>query len=219
MALIARLYEWDWNRADREFKRAIELNPNYPLAHHWYGLFLGEMNRSDEAIAEEQHALQLDPLSVPIVSDLGRVYFYARRYDESEQEFLKAQDRLMGAAMGDFPALMKILYEQTGRADKLIPFTGNHELQQALRQGGVRAYWREQLKRSWPDAAWVGTSFFHKAELFARLGQNDRAIEALDAAYKTHNHLMTQLKVNPAFDNLRSDARFAELLRRMNLDN
>lgn len=219
MALIAHLYEWDWDRADREFKRAIELNPNYPLAHHWYGLFLGEMNHPDEAIAEEQRALQLDPLSVPIVSDLGRVYFYARRYDESEQEFLKAQDRLMGAPMGDLPALMKILYEQTGRADKLILFADDHELQQALRQGGVRAYWREQLKRSWPHAAWTETSFFVKAQLLARLGETDRAFGALDAAYKTHNHLMTQLKVNPAFDNLRGDARFAELLRRMNLDN
>lgn len=219
MALIAWLYEWDWERADREFKRAIELNPNYPLAHHWYGLFLGEMNRPAEAIAEEERALQLDPLSVPIVSDLGRVYFYARRYDESEQEFLKAGERLMGAPSGDFLDLMKILYEQTGRTDGLIDINyADHQLQQALKQGGVRAYWRAQLNRSWPKAAWVETSFFRKAELFARLGQNDSAIEALDAAYKTHNHLMTQLKVNPAFDGLRGDARFVEILRRMNLD-
>jgi eukaryotic-like serine/threonine-protein kinase len=220
MALIAHLYEWDWDRADREFKRAIELNPNYPLAHHWYGLFLGEMNRPDEAIAEEQRALQLDPLSVPIVSDLGRVYFYARRYDESEQEFLKAQDRLMGARMGDFLPVMKILYEQTGRADKLTLFADDHELKQALRQGGMRAYWRELLKRHWSyTPRWAEASFFGNAELLARLGENDRAIGALDAAYKTHNHLMTQLKVNPAFDNLRGDARFAEILRRMKLDN
>jgi hypothetical protein len=123
----------------------------------------------------------------------------------------------MGAPMGDFTALMQILYEQTGRADKLLLLTDDHELQQALRAGGVRAYWREQLKRSWPHAAWVETSFFLKAQLLARLGENDRAIGALDAAYKTHNHLMTQLKVNPAFDGLRSDPRFIELLRRMNL--
>src|SRR6266571_2530703 len=113
MALIVWLYDWDWEGADREFKQAIALNPSYPLAHHWYGLFLGEMNRPDEAIAEEQRALQLDPLSVPIVSDLGRVYFFARRYDESEQTYLKAGDRLMGAHMGDFDANLGELYEQT----------------------------------------------------------------------------------------------------------
>jgi TolB-like protein/Tfp pilus assembly protein PilF len=218
MAFIAWLYEWNWDRADREFKRAIELNPNYPLAHHWYGLFLGEMNHPDEAIAEEQRALQLDPLSVPIVSDLGRVYFFARRYDESEQEFLKARDRLMGVPMGDFVACLSILYEQTGRAD-MREFTGeiDHQLKRALRQGGVRAYWREQLKRSWINSAWPEASSFGKAELLARLGQNDRAIDALDAAYKTHNHLMTQLRVNPAFDGLRSDPRFIQMLRRVNL--
>ncbi len=225
MALIRWLYDWDWDAADREFKRAIELNPNYPLAHHWYGLFLGEMNHPDAAIAEEQRALQLDPLSIPIVSDLGRVYFFARRYDESEQTYLKAGDRLMGAHMGDFDANLGELYEQTGKKDKLIelrnPF---RELQLALVRGGMPAYWHEQLarvKRSSPPAwrSWgIWNIPYARAVFLARLGENERALDNLELAYKTHIHLMTQLKVNPAFDGLRSDPRFLKLLRQMNLD-
>jgi len=227
-ALIVWLYDWDWYGADREFKRAIELNPNYPLAHHWYGLFLGEMGQGDAAIAEERRALQLDPLSVPILSDLGRVYFFARRYDESLEQFTKARDRLMGARLGDFAANFANLLEQMGKTDELANLRfGDPPLQAALWQGGLNGYWHVQLQRAkqpgWANyylsakqPGWANS--YLRAEALARLGKNELAIENLEQAYKTHNHLMTQLKVNPAFDGLRSNPRFGELLRLMKLD-
>src|SRR5437762_3748518 len=214
-ALIIWLYDWDWERADREFKRAIELNPNYPLAHHWYGLFLGEMNHGDAAIAEEQRALQLDPLSIPILSDLGRVYFFARRYDESLEQFTKANDRLMGARMGDFGPNFADLLAQTGNANELADMKlADPPLQAAIWRGGMNGYWHELLNRA-RTPGWANP--YLRAEALARLGKNGLAIENLEQAYETHNHLMTQLKVNPAFDGLRSDPRFQELLTRMKL--
>lgn len=216
-ALILWLYDWDWNGADREFKRAIELNPNYPLAHHWYGLFLGEMDHRDAAIAEVERALQLDPLSVPIINDLGRVYFYARRYNEAYEHFRKAADRLMGARMGDHSELLAALLEQTGRKDELAAFYDIYDpgLHSAIIRGGLKGYWRERLRRTNGELALH--SHYERAEMLARLGKNELAIENLEAAYKTHNHQMTQLKVNPAFDWLRSDPRFIALLHRMKL--
>jgi len=221
MALIRWLYDWDWAAADREFKRAIELDPGYPLAHHWYGLFLGEMNHPDEAIAEEKRALQLDPLSAPIMADLARVYHFARRYDESLEQFKKTNDQLMGAATGDVKSNLGDLYQQMGNTTELaVLYYPDREMLLALERGGMRAFWLqglERLQRSWRSTGWLGSTPYFKAELLARLHENDRAIESLNQAYKTRNHLMTQLKVNPAFDGLRSDPRFIELLRRMSL--
>jgi serine/threonine protein kinase/TolB-like protein len=213
LALVKWLYEWDWAGAESEFRRAIELNPRYVLAHQWYGLFLGEMGRFDEAVAEEHRALQLDPLSVPVIANLGRVYFFARRYDKSLEQFKLAGT--MGVSFGDLPVNTLDVFEQKGMVDELIPMQDNPALKQALATGDMKTYWRKKLelldKHDW-------TCLYDEAVLLARLGENDRAAEQLNRAYDSRDHLMTQLKVNPAFDGLRADPHFIALLRRMNLD-
>lgn len=82
-------FDWDWPETEKEFRRALDLNPNYPTAHHWYGIYLGRMGRFEESVAELNHAQQLDPLALAIGNSLGLTYYQARQYDQSERQFQK----------------------------------------------------------------------------------------------------------------------------------
>jgi serine/threonine protein kinase/Tfp pilus assembly protein PilF len=214
LAMTTWLYDWDWDAADREFRRSIELNPNYPTAHHWYGLYLGEMGRADESIAEEKRALSLDPMSVPIYADLGRAYFYARRYDESLAQYRKAIE--LNPDWDAFYAELGTLYEQMGMVDEYVRLVNDDVLRRAFTAHGIRGYWgksRELIEAQQP----AFNTHYGRAEVYARLGDKDKAFKELSGAFDARDHLITQLKVNPVLDSLRSDARFAELMSRMNL--
>jgi TolB-like protein len=216
LALVHWLYDWDWAAADREFRRAIELNPGYVTAHHWRGLFLGEMGRFDEAEAEMQKALERDPISAPVYADYGRVLYWARRYDEALEKYRDASE--MSASFGAMKLERNQLYEQAGRldewADSLEKDGGfDAETREAFRVHGLRGYWRVLYRRMVKHPE--GSS--DRAEVFARFGDKERALADLAYAIKTRDHRMTQLKVNPAYDPLRSDPQFLELLRRMKL--
>ena len=215
LAFIHWLYDWDWAAADREFRKAIELKPSYVLAHHWRGLFLGEMGHFNEAEAELQKALEYDPLSAPVYSDYGRVLYWARRYDEALEKYRRASD--MNPSFGSMGLERELLYEQMGRFDDWeasVELGGDAETREAYRKHGRRGLWRVWNQR----LARLPGANYACAEMLARLGDNDRALANLAYAIKMReDHRVTQLKVNPIFDPLRSDSRFAELLLRMNL--
>jgi tetratricopeptide (TPR) repeat protein len=187
------------------------------MAHHWRGLFLGEMGRFDEAEAEMQKALELDPVSAPIYSDYGRVLYWARRYDEALEKYRRASE--MNPSYGSVQLELEFLYEQMGRIDdwaQLVEQGGGFDAQtrKAYRTHGYRGVWRVWYRRN----AKQPEGSFTRAETCARMGDRDQALE--DIAYaikKRDDHRVTQLKVNLIFDPLRSDPRFTELLRHMNL--
>ena len=214
LAMVHWKYDWDWPGADQEFRRAIELNPDYALAHHWYGLFLGEQKRSEEAIAEEQRALQLDPFSISTLGDLAWVYKYARRYREALEQLKKAEE--LGPPVGDLPTTRVRIYEDAGMVDELMGAMGDASLKEALSEHGMKGYWQRllQIEMRRPTT-WQ--SYYYRAELFSRIGNKDRAIEQLNLAYQVREQQMSSLKVSSDLDNLRSDPRFKELLQRMNL--
>lgn len=216
LALVHWLYDWDWTAADYEFRKAIELKPSYVLAHHWRGLFLGEMGRFSEAEAELQKALEYDPFSAPIYSDYGRVLYWARRYDEAREKYRRALD--MNPYFGSMRIELEALYEQMGRVDDWAALVGGFdaETRQAFRAHGFKGYWSVWYRRKLNRREWGRGN--DNAELFARMGDKDRALEDLAFAMKVHDHRMTQIKVNPILDFLRSDPRFVELLRQMNLN-
>ena len=218
LALVHWLYDWDWAAAEREFRKAIELKPGYVLAHHWRGLFLGEMGRFSEAEAELQKALEYDPLSPPIYSDYGRVLYWARRYDEALEKYRRAAD--LNPDFGSMRLERELLYEEMGRVydweasiDQSWGFDA--ETRKAFRTHGLSGYWSVWYRRRLKHPEWPRGS--DTAELFARVGDKDRAFADLALAIEQRDHRMTQLRVNPILDPLRSDPRFAELLRRMNL--
>jgi TolB-like protein/Flp pilus assembly protein TadD len=221
LGAIKWLYDWDWAEADQQFRHAVEINPNSAAVHHWYGLYLAEMGRFDEAVAIEKRSVQLDPLSVIINADLGRVLYYARRYDESIEQFQKAieLDSPKGATAFD----ITFVYEQKGMTNEWFSAMEqfgsieSHELRTAYMKDGYKGFFRKRTEMF--EQQGRSKHFFGRAEDYARIAETDKALEMLNRAFEAREHGMAQIKVNPVLDPLRSDPRFADLLRRMNFEN
>lgn len=217
LAIIHYLYDWDWEAANREFRKAIELNPRYVTARQWRGLLLGGMGRFDEAEAEMQKALDLDPILAPVYADYGKVLYLARRYDEALEKYLKATE--ISPSFGGMECERELVYEQMRRLDDWAASREKRgkmdaERREAYRRQGFKGFWTVDYQRAVKNPQ---NRSYHLAELFARMGDKDRAFENLEYAISIRDHAITDLKVNPLFDPLHSDPRFEELLRQMKL--
>jgi TolB-like protein/DNA-binding winged helix-turn-helix (wHTH) protein/Tfp pilus assembly protein PilF len=226
LALITENYDWDWQTAEKEYQRAIQLNPNYATAHHWYAEYLSFLGRFDEAFRESERARQLDPLSLIIAADNGAILYFSRQYDraivqfravlEMEPNFPRAHALVFAyAEKGLFAEALNDI-EKWRRVDD-SPFTwaaqayvyGRWGQQEQARRALKRF---EELNRSQQrDSAAI-------AWAYAATGNKDQAFALLEKAYSQHSNALTTLKVEPAYDPLRSDPRFQELLRRVRLD-
>jgi TolB-like protein len=225
LALIAQNYDWDWQTADQEFRRAIELDPNYATGHHWYAEHLAFEGRFDEAFAEMQRALQLDPLSLIMKSDLGVFYYFARQYDRAIaqlHEVIEMEPTFSRAHMIVFP------YLETGRADEALAdieerkkaganfWLLSQEGQVYARTNRVELAQRalEEAKKSSPKESTDPMVF---VGAYVALKDDNRALAYLNEAVAQHSPGLTSLKVDPMFDPLRSDARFQAILSRVGL--
>jgi TolB-like protein/DNA-binding winged helix-turn-helix (wHTH) protein len=228
-------YEFDFPGAEKEFLKAIELNPNSAYAHLSYGnCYLLPMGRVQDAITESRKALELDPLSVPINNVMGKTYYYAGDYEASYRQFQHTitMDPTFPLAHLDFFELLTTMgrYEQgiqeyqTGHLLRgSSPDDAAAEaaaLLTAFKRGGGTGLWRRFLERSL-KARERGDSRVYASEvasLYAAVGDKDKAFEWLDKAYEERDgQAITLLKCDPDYKNLRSDPRFAALLRRMGL--
>ncbi len=227
LALACFEYDWDWPACEKEYKRAIELNPNYATAHQWYFAFLFAMNRHAEAMGEIQRAQQLDPLSPIISGAMADQYFYARQYQEAIRRF-----RSTVALFPEFAPAYQALgaaYVVNGRyqeaivaLQKLRSLSGASAaevaaLGQAYAKGGMRGYYLWELRRLKEESKHRYVRAWTFALVLAGLGEKDQALSYLEKAYEDRDYLLTTLQDEPRFDPLRSDPRFLELLRRMNL--
>ena len=227
MGYIMSRFDWNWEEAEREFKRAIELDPAYTTAHQWYALHLITLGRNAEAISEIKRAQTLDPASLVLTTDTALVLFYARRYDEAIQECRKALSidssfglahRTLGAiyaasgmyrkAIAEFELATKLLgrdpwiVAEIGRSYALM---GDHKKALA------------QLNELWELSGhqFVSPSAF--ALLSAALQETrDESFQWLEKEYEQHSNLAT-LTVHPGFDPIRQDPRFEDLLKRIGL--
>ena len=118
LGLLAMNIDWDWTKAEHEFRRAIELNPNYATAHQWYGEFLADMGRFDEGITEIERAQMLDPLSIIITSDVGKVYYIARRYEKAIEQFNRALE--LEPEFAQARGLLGLTYSAQGRYEPAL---------------------------------------------------------------------------------------------------
>lgn len=234
LAAIKNWYDFDWRGAEMEFRRAIELSPNYPTAHHWYGELLANLGRFDESIAEYQRALELDPLSLAISSDLGMIYYHARRYDSAVEHLKKAIEMDPNYVRTHFylaqvyeekemfeEALAELEKGNLLEGDASSEFTrGKVAIRNALRSSGARGYWRTRLdivkEEHRKKRIYLTGHSTVMAILHARVGERDQAFEWFEKVYEDREPSLLWLKVAPDCDNLRSDSRFKDLLRRVN---
>jgi serine/threonine protein kinase/Tfp pilus assembly protein PilF len=225
LAFIQADYDWDWAGAERESQRAIELNPGYARAHMVYGYLLYRLGRFEEGIAEEKRAVELDPLSLLHNRVLGQAFFEARQYDNAIEQYRKTLEldpnftgghQLLGEAY-----LQKSMYKEgIAEIEKELVISPNSpaalaQLGYGYALEGKRAEAQKVLDQLNERSKQRYVSPANRAFIYAGLGDKDRAFEWLEKGYAERS--VGAIKVNPAYDPLRSDPRFADLLRRMNL--
>ena len=221
-------YDWNWAAAEKEYRRAIELNPSYSFARQQYGLRLVATGRVEEGLAEIRKALDLDPYSYIVNVALGWGNYMARRYDEAIRQY-----RVTIEMFPDVSAPREELantYEAKGEHEKsfrtyrgwarVAGFASDTiaALDRAYATGGMRAYWRKRLEQEIREETETGNVWtYRRATLHARVGEREEAFRWLEKAYSERNNRLVFLGVEPAFDGLRSDRRFNDLLRRVGL--
>ena len=239
--------DWDWAGAEKEFKRAIELDPNYSEAHHAYALYLSAAGRHTEALAEITRAQDLDPLTLPLKVNIGITYLHARQYDGAIEQFRNALD--LNPDNPGVHTCLGVAYVYKRMYEK-----GIEEFQQviALSESGLRsqanAAWVYALSgkaggdpRKKANLAWAyamsgkrdsairilnelrgpskqeSPASFSIASIYAAFGEKDQALEWLQRVYEDHAWVILYINCYPEFDSLRSDARFQDLTRRIGL--
>jgi TolB-like protein/Tfp pilus assembly protein PilF len=220
-------YEWDWAGAETEFKRAIELNPNYAEAHHIYSHYLLERGRVAESLAESKWNLELDPLSTATNLHLGWHYLYARQYDQAIEQERKTLEMDPNYARAHL--YLAQAYEQKQMFDDAVAeylkariLDGGSpeevaELKAAFARSGIRAYWQKALELLLKSSKSKRVAPYNIAAHYSRLGDNEKALEMLEKAYAEHSTAMIGLNLEFEFDGLRSDPRFKDLVRRVGL--
>ncbi len=225
LALILNSYDWDWAGAEQHYRRAIELNPNAPSPHQWLGeMLLGLGGRLDEGLAECRRAVELDPLSLIANDVLGMSLNYARRYDAAIVQLQKTLE--LDPAFGAANFHLFETYADQGMYGEAVaaylkqmtvygePPSENEAAQAAFARGSWRGFLRHRTARLEKQPKVYATDI---ASLYARLGEEDKAFAWLRKAYEERNEALVFLPVNPGYDSLRSDPRFADLMRKVGL--
>jgi TolB-like protein/Tfp pilus assembly protein PilF len=228
LALLSEVYGWDWQTAESEYRRAIQLDPNYATAHHWYAECLGFQGRFDEAFEEMERARQLDPLSLIIAADKGALLYFSRQYERAIEQF-----RVVSEMQPNFPRVHAVIfaYVEKGRFrdalddiqawrrfDPDTPWTWAAEAyvlgrsgQQAAAQQALAKLVHSKHHEQFHPRMFVAA--------YAATGDKEHALVWLEKAYAEHSSTLADLKVDPVYDPLRSDPRFQNLLRRVGLEN
>ena len=232
LAAARQEYEWKWEEAEREFKRAIELNPSYAWGHCGYGLFLGHVGRFDEAIEASNRAQELDPFSARIHMYASEEYLFARQYDlaiEAAERAIEIDPSFPGGySFRGYAEAEKGMYEKAiadfQEADKLIGFQvylGRIGYVHAISgktseaNGILDQLKSHSFQRSTEDP---GIQFHRIAYVHIGLGNNKLALDLLEKALEDHSPSMTHLKSEPIFTRVREEPRYRALLKKMGLD-
>jgi tetratricopeptide (TPR) repeat protein len=220
-----RLYEWDWSGSQREFRRALELRPNYATAHHWYAHYLAAVRRVDEAVAEMKRARELDPFGITVNIWLATTLYYSRQYDQAIQQYRRTLELYpdwweLHKGIGDCYSQKGQVTEAVGEWQKTLQLEGEDQLADSLRQayasGGYIGYLQERLHHLTASAHTKPAAPLEFAYTYARLGEKEHALEWLERSYNERDPWL-YVKAEPILDGLRAEQRFKDLLRRMGL--
>ena len=222
LARVLQIYDWNWTEAEKEYKRGMELDPRYALAHQWYGGYLERLGRMDESIAERKVAVELDPLSASPNFELGLAYFFTKDYARAIQQLQRALELEPG-----FPAAFQMLliaYSLNGQLDVALAKIQEASEDISLSSAGQIYAWagrRDDAMRVFEKLelrsrqGYISATAF--AFIYAALGDNDKAIDYLEKGYEERAFQMQFLKIDPRWDKLRDDPRFQELLKKIGL--
>ncbi len=228
LAHILTNYDWNWSAAEKEFKRSIELKPDYATAHQWYAIhYLTAMGRLEEAVQEMKRALELEPASLVMNTFMGATLYYAGRYDEAIDQCRRTieMDPNFAAAhwhLGLAYEQKQLLNAATDEFKKAISLSGGSPLMKAALG---RAYAESQNNHQANEmlneldelAKRQYASAYEIATIYVALGNNEQAFQLLAKAYAEHSFHLVNLNVSPQFKSVRSDPRFQDLVQRVGL--
>lgn len=227
LAELKYQYEYDWSGAETEFEKAIELNPNVAWIRQAYGWFLMSAGRFNEAAAEMEKARELDPSSLTINVGRGRLFYYMRQYDQAIQQF----QNIIAVEPNDSSSYYSLytIYEQKqmhaqalesylkyltlGEAQPEIA----KEFRETFRVSGWQGFLRKQLETLERRAKTKPVEPFQFASVYVRLGQKDEAFTWFEKTFAARDPSTLQFKIEPAYDSLRDDPRYAQLIRKIGL--
>jgi len=230
LGVLLMLYDWDWPNAEKQYKRAIELNPNYETAHSWYGMSLLAMGRKQEALAELQIAHQLDPVALLTNYIQGMGLYAMRQYDDAAGEVHQIME--MYPRFTEIHGLLASIYEVQGRENEAVsewleteagwgtPSTDLADYRAAFNRGGMKNFWREhvelgrkRMKNRSYEICEIGIS------TLALAGEMETALQCTEQRNRQQigNEMGEVLLLDPRLDQLRSQPRFQTVLRRVGL--
>lgn len=228
LAYLKFVDSMDWAGAEKDYRRAIALDPNYVTAHHWYALYLAAMRRTGESIQEITRALELDPLSVAVNQNAGFIYIQARRYDEALIWLNKALEIDPNSATAH--CYLAMAYEWKSQYDKAVAeFKAAQKLtgRRSPYEGGIghvyaisgrRVEAQNILQQLVLDEKREVVAAYGFALIYAGLGDKERAFHWLRRAIDDRSCTVTEVNTDPALDVLRTDPRFKQILREFNLN-
>jgi serine/threonine-protein kinase len=228
LAFITFFYDWDWAAAEKEFKRALELNPNNADTHHWYSHFLMAQGRIEESLTQSKRILELSPFDILFNVHMGWHYLHARQYDQALDQIERTIE--MDKNFAETYPWLGLILEQKGRYPEAIAafqkamslFPGGSsiaeaELAHTYAVSGNREAAQKIIAELQELAKGKYISSFQIAAIYAGLRENDQAFAWLEKAYEERSDSLVYLMVDPRLDGLRSDPRFTDLARRVGL--
>jgi TolB-like protein/Tfp pilus assembly protein PilF len=228
LAHILINYDWNWAAAEKEFKRSIELKPDYARAHQWYAIhYLTAMGRLEEAVQEMKKALELEPASLVMNTFMGATLYYAGRYDEAIDQCRRTIQMDPNFAVAHWH--LGLAYEQKQLLDaateefkKAISLSGGSPLMKAAfgrahAESQKKYEANEMLNELNELAKRQYASAYEMATIHVALGNNEQAFQLLAKAYAEHSFHLVNLNVSPQFKSIRSDPRFLDLVQRIGL--
>jgi adenylate cyclase len=225
---VSFTHDWDWSAAEKHFERARALNPTSPATqHHWHSIYLGALGRSDEALAEAKRALDLDPVSPLINHNLAAQLYLARRFDQAIEQCRKTMEldpsfSLTHSLLGRLYLAKGMYREALAESENYLALSPrNPAALAALADAHARSGERNQALRVFEELKELSNQrhvpSYYFAIVYVGLNDKDEAFAWLEKAYEERDGSLPMLKVNPSLDPLRSDPRFADLVRRVGL--
>lgn len=226
LGVVKEHFEWDWPGAEKEFRRAIELNPNSANAHHWLGEYLTNMGRFDEGLRETHKALEIDPLSRLINTTIGWQLYVTDQTDLAVEQLRKVLD--IDPKFAPARRLLERVFAEAGKQreavterEKMLSLAGGSELAASVEDDFVKSGYKGVLQ-SWVGGLTEVSKHGHVpsyaiGEAYMRMGEREKAIQWLQQSFEDHDTELVSLAVEPVFRPIRTDPRVQEILQRMKL--